>query len=103
MNPSMDSMDFACSADILAANPVDNVGVEFGSGGGIEDPRRKWYICGVGKHCESRNMKLIITVLPQTMVPAPSPMAASMSSKLAIPTFYGFVAALFGSLLLLFV
>ncbi|KAI3691719.1 hypothetical protein L6452_31521 [Arctium lappa] len=69
----------------------------------LQTPGRKWYICGVGKHCESRNMKLVITVLPQTMVPAPSPMATSASSKLAIPTFYGCVVALFGSLLLLFV
>ncbi|KAI3691720.1 hypothetical protein L6452_31522 [Arctium lappa] len=69
----------------------------------LQTPGRKWYICGVGKHCESRNMKLVITVLPQTMVPAPSPMAASTSSKLAIPTFYGLVVALFGSLLLLFI
>ena len=69
----------------------------------LQTPGRKWYICGVGKHCESRNMKLVITVLPQTMVPAPSPMIVSTSSRLATPTFCGFVAALFVSLLLLFV
>ncbi|KAI3691716.1 hypothetical protein L6452_31518 [Arctium lappa] len=69
----------------------------------LQTPGRKWYICGVAKHCESRNNKLVITVLPQTMAPAPSPMAKYTSSglQLAIPTFYGFVTALFGSLLFL--
>ncbi|KAL7594789.1 hypothetical protein Lser_V15G30474 [Lactuca serriola] len=69
----------------------------------LQTPGRKWYICGVGKHCELRNMKLFITVLPQTMAPAPSPVATSASTKLIIPTVYGIVAALFGSILLLFV
>ncbi|KAF5816180.1 putative Phytocyanin domain, cupredoxin [Helianthus annuus] len=69
----------------------------------LQTPGRKWYICGVGKHCESRNMKLVITVLPQTWAPAPSPIATSTSGKLAVPTIYGFVVGLFGSLLLLFV
>ncbi|KVH91921.1 basic blue protein-like [Cynara cardunculus var. scolymus] len=69
----------------------------------LQTAGRKWYICGVGKHCESKNMKLVITVLPQTMVPAPSPMATSTSNKLATPTCYRFVAILFGSLLLLLV
>ncbi|PWA96145.1 cupredoxin [Artemisia annua] len=63
----------------------------------LQTPGRKWYICGVAKHCELRNMKLVITVLPQ-MAPAPSP---SASNTLAVPTIYGFVVALFGSLLLL--
>ncbi|KAK9059257.1 hypothetical protein SSX86_021876 [Deinandra increscens subsp. villosa] len=61
----------------------------------LQTPGRKWYICGVGKHCESRNMKLVITVLPQTSAPAPSPIATSTSPKLAVPTIYGFVVALF--------
>ncbi|KAJ0802821.1 putative Phytocyanin domain, cupredoxin [Helianthus annuus] len=69
----------------------------------LQTPGRKWYICGVGKHCESRNMKLVITVLPQTWAPAPSPIATSTSGKLAVPTIYGFVFGLFGSLLLLLV
>nr|XP_043627503.1 blue copper protein 1b-like [Erigeron canadensis] len=63
-------------------------------------PGRKWYICGVAKHCELRNMKLVITVLPQTMAPAPSP---SASSALALPAFYGFGATLIGSILSLIV
>lgn len=65
----------------------------------LQTPGRKWYICGVGKHCELRNMKLFITVLPQTMAPAPSPVATSASTKLIVPTVYGFVVALFGGIL----
>ncbi|KAI3689610.1 hypothetical protein L2E82_47573 [Cichorium intybus] len=60
----------------------------------------KWYICGVGKHCELRKMKLAIAVLPQTMIPAPAP-SVSQSSKLAVPSIYGFVVALFGGLVML--
>ncbi|KAI3756481.1 hypothetical protein L1987_56302 [Smallanthus sonchifolius] len=69
----------------------------------LQTPGRKWYICGVGKHCESRNMKLVITVLPQTSAPAPTPIATSTSGKLEVQIIYGFVVALFGSLLLLLV
>ncbi|KAK9079693.1 hypothetical protein SSX86_001366 [Deinandra increscens subsp. villosa] len=46
----------------------------------LATPGRKWYICGVGKHCESGGMKLFINVLPQssslpppTASPAPAP------------------------------
>lgn len=31
---------------------------------------RKWYICGVGKHCDN-GMKLVITVLSPSPSPAP--------------------------------
>ncbi|PWA96147.1 cupredoxin [Artemisia annua] len=66
-------------------------------------PGRKWYICGVGKHCELRNMKLVITVLPQTMAPAPSPVTTSASSNMAVPTIHGFVVTIAGGLLSLLV
>ncbi|XP_076914851.1 blue copper protein 1b-like [Bidens hawaiensis] len=59
----------------------------------LQTPGRKWYICGFGKHCELRNMKLAITV--QAMSPAPSP---STSSTLSVSTTYGFVVALFSGL-----
>ncbi|XP_059448111.1 blue copper protein-like [Corylus avellana] len=36
-------------------------------------PGRKWYICGAPMHCKIGNQKLVITVLPQTVSPAPSP------------------------------
>ncbi|KAI3518003.1 hypothetical protein L1887_06308 [Cichorium endivia] len=38
----------------------------------LATPGRKWYICGVGKHCETGGMKLFINVLPYSMPPAPS-------------------------------
>ncbi|XP_009765223.2 blue copper protein 1a-like [Nicotiana sylvestris] len=33
---------------------------------------KKWYICGVGKHCE-KGMKVAINVLPELGSPSPSP------------------------------
>ncbi|XP_011029118.1 PREDICTED: mavicyanin-like [Populus euphratica] len=39
----------------------------------LSTPGKKWYICGVAKHCESGNQKLSITVLPQLGSPATSP------------------------------
>ncbi|GJT04700.1 blue copper protein-like protein [Tanacetum coccineum] len=37
----------------------------------LATPGRKWYICGVGSHCESGGMKLFINVLPQSVPPTP--------------------------------
>ncbi|XP_047337961.1 blue copper protein 1a-like [Impatiens glandulifera] len=48
----------------------------------LATPGRKWYICGIGKHCEVGNMKLVITViLPQDGPgsPAPSPTGTSIA------------------------
>lgn len=42
---------------------------------------RKWYICGVGKHCEKGGQKLAITVLPELLAPAPSPQAPAPASS----------------------
>ncbi|XP_059664059.1 blue copper protein-like [Cornus florida] len=39
----------------------------------LATPGRKWYICGVGQHCQVGNQKLAITVLPQSVAPAPEP------------------------------
>ncbi|KAF9595460.1 hypothetical protein IFM89_000378 [Coptis chinensis] len=44
-------------------------------------PGRKWYICGVGKHCEVGGQKLAITVLSNDQWGAPAP-APSKSAKL---------------------
>uniref|UniRef100_A0A7N0SX88 Phytocyanin domain-containing protein n=1 Tax=Kalanchoe fedtschenkoi TaxID=63787 RepID=A0A7N0SX88_KALFE len=33
---------------------------------------RKWYLCGVGEHCEIGGQKLVITVQPQLQSEAPS-------------------------------
>ncbi|KAJ9131881.1 hypothetical protein P3X46_034785 [Hevea brasiliensis] len=41
----------------------------------LATPGRKWYVCGVGKHCEN-GMKLVIDVLPlKAQAPKPSPPA----------------------------
>ncbi|KAL4565593.1 hypothetical protein LXL04_029695 [Taraxacum kok-saghyz] len=62
----------------------------------LKTPGKKWYICGVLKHCELRKMKLAIVVLPQTMTPASPPApSVSPSSKLALPTIFSFLVALF--------
>ncbi|XP_071727658.1 blue copper protein-like [Rutidosis leptorrhynchoides] len=48
----------------------------------LATPGRKWYICGVGKHCQY-GMKLVIDVVPQWTPPAPSlpaPVPSSSSS-----------------------
>ncbi|XP_060210233.1 blue copper protein-like [Lycium barbarum] len=38
----------------------------------LTTPGKRWFLCGVGKHCEN-GMKLAINVLPQLASPAPSP------------------------------
>ncbi|KAE8056483.1 hypothetical protein FH972_013254 [Carpinus fangiana] len=62
---------------------------------------RKWYICGVAKHCENGNQKLAITVLPQTVSPAPSPISAAKGSIKHIC--YGWMVAVFGILVMVMV
>ena len=65
---------------------------------------RKWYICGVGKHCEAGNQKLVITVLPQvwTPVPSPSPWAPGKdqpsSASISSASRFGLVAIVFGAI-----
>ncbi|KAG9148588.1 hypothetical protein Leryth_018302 [Lithospermum erythrorhizon] len=39
----------------------------------LTTPGRKWYICGVGRHCADGNMKLLITVLPPSGAYSPAP------------------------------
>ncbi|XP_049362119.1 mavicyanin-like [Solanum verrucosum] len=49
----------------------------------LTTPGKKWYICGVGKHCE-KGMKLAINVLPaESVSPAPSPSSPGSSSSSA--------------------
>ncbi|CAK7335390.1 unnamed protein product [Dovyalis caffra] len=70
----------------------------------LSTPGRKWYICGVAKHCESGNQKLFITVLPQSASPAtsPSPTPTGTSPSGAAGNFasryYGFIVAIVGIL-----
>ncbi|MCD7446983.1 hypothetical protein HAX54_020761 [Datura stramonium] len=60
----------------------------------LTSPGKKWYICGVGKHCE-KGVKLGINVLAAEFgSPAPSPTSpASSSSASWISPDYIFVAA----------
>ena len=72
----------------------------------LATPGRKWYICGVGQHCEVGNQKLFINVLEQvsspssspspspTEKPSPSPSSATMSSA----SRFGFVVVIMGVL-----
>ncbi|PKA55679.1 Stellacyanin [Apostasia shenzhenica] len=53
---------------------------------------RKWYICGVGKHCVS-GMKVFIDVVGDTEAPAPSPGQGQGSSGAGRLTFLPFPAA----------
>ncbi|CAH1451468.1 unnamed protein product [Lactuca virosa] len=46
----------------------------------LQTPGRKWYIYGVGKHCEQGGMKLFITVLPQS-IPPPAPWVSPVPSS----------------------
>ncbi|KAM2035014.1 hypothetical protein EV1_037438 [Malus domestica] len=36
---------------------------------------RKWYICGVSRHCLDVGQKLAITVFPSSFAPSPSPIS----------------------------
>ncbi|XP_054818129.1 blue copper protein 1a-like [Prosopis cineraria] len=42
----------------------------------LETPGRKWYLCGVGDHCQN-GQKLFVNVLPsETQAPSPSPLSS---------------------------
>ncbi|XP_048131622.1 uncharacterized protein LOC115746443 [Rhodamnia argentea] len=65
-------------------------------------PGRKWYICGVGKHCASGNMKLVITVLPKMESPEPEPAPAPAAAEASaaggsiVPRYYASIMAVLG-------
>ncbi|KAF8398046.1 hypothetical protein HHK36_016972 [Tetracentron sinense] len=42
----------------------------------LATPGRKWYICGVGKHCELGGQKLFITVQRKSLAPTMAPSQA---------------------------
>ncbi|PIA54110.1 hypothetical protein AQUCO_00900583v1 [Aquilegia coerulea] len=46
----------------------------------LATPGKKWYLCGVGKHCEIGGQKLAITVLSNDQVAAPAPTPVPSSS-----------------------
>ncbi|KAI4327046.1 hypothetical protein L6164_019549 [Bauhinia variegata] len=53
----------------------------------ITSEGRKWYICGVGRHCEAGKMKLAITVQPW-IASSPSPTQAPVSAAAGSSSFY---------------
>lgn len=74
----------------------------------LATPGRKWYICGVGKHCEVGNQKLFINVLDQELSPVPSPSPSPSptspgqdqpsSASISPASRFGLVAVLMGVL-----
>lgn len=50
----------------------------------LTSPGKKWYICSMGNHCKSGNMRLTITVLAElgspTASPSPSPVSAAVAT-----------------------
>ncbi|KAG9133513.1 hypothetical protein Leryth_026175 [Lithospermum erythrorhizon] len=75
----------------------------------LATPGRKWYICGIGKHCADGNMKFLITVLPQmgpSPAPAPSPSSSTSSATYRVTGLqesFGLIIAAFGTFLMSFV
>ncbi|KAF5460771.1 hypothetical protein F2P56_020616 [Juglans regia] len=67
----------------------------------LATPGRKWYICGVSKHCEVGNQKLFITVLPQTLLsPASAPSPTSAAWGCSATAYRGWIVAIFGILMM---
>ncbi|XP_008238714.1 PREDICTED: mavicyanin-like [Prunus mume] len=65
------------------AAPLDSVPLTSGNDViSLATPGRKWYICGVAKHCAVGNQKLLITVLPSSLAPSPSLTASSPSTSI---------------------
>ncbi|CAJ2672056.1 unnamed protein product [Trifolium pratense] len=52
---------------------------------------RKWYVCGIADHCSARQMKFVITVLPEA-APAPSPPPSSVAHSV-VSSVFGVVMA----------
>ncbi|KAL6174588.1 hypothetical protein ACLB2K_051234 [Fragaria x ananassa] len=48
----------------------------------LATPGRKWYICGAPNHCAAGGQKLVITVMPSSFAPSPSPLSRSADSTL---------------------
>ncbi|XWS49014.1 hypothetical protein CRYUN_Cryun13aG0127200 [Craigia yunnanensis] len=64
----------------------------------LATPGRKWYICGVARHCAARNMKLNVTVLSQVGSPSSSPTPNSPTPSAARGNaesgFYGWIVVM---------
>ncbi|KAL7182902.1 hypothetical protein ACSBR1_041560 [Camellia fascicularis] len=71
-------------------------------------PGRKWYMCGVGRHCATGNMKLAITVLPLLQSPAAAPstsaapaVSPSAAAGIAIFKYYSWMVGVFGIIVMI--
>ncbi|KAI7993797.1 Uclacyanin 1 [Camellia lanceoleosa] len=71
-------------------------------------PGRKWYMCGVGRHCATGNMKLAITVLPLLQSPAASPstgaapaVSPSAAAEIAISKYFSWMVGVFGIIVMI--
>ncbi|XP_021833730.1 mavicyanin-like [Prunus avium] len=89
------------------AAPLDSVPLTSGNDViSLATPGRKWYICGVAKHCALGDHKLLITVLPSSFAPSPSLTASSPSTSIpytsaasaSLGTKYGWMMAVVGIL-----
>ncbi|KAK2995971.1 hypothetical protein RJ640_026010 [Escallonia rubra] len=54
----------------------------------LATPGRKWYICGIGRHCAAAGQKLFIIVNSEWMAPSPSPSPSENSANGIIPKFF---------------
>ncbi|XP_050379873.1 blue copper protein 1a-like [Argentina anserina] len=64
----------------------------------LATPGRKWYICGVSKHCEVGPQKLFITVMPASFAPSPSPTASAATTSSVNGAILGWMIIVIGIL-----
>ncbi|KAI3955443.1 hypothetical protein MKW98_018544 [Papaver atlanticum] len=69
----------------------------------LSTPGRKWYICGVGQHCEVGGQKLFITVLPEISGPAAAPSPVSSGHAVASTWFQISVATFLATVMVLII
>ncbi|KAJ7948758.1 blue copper protein-like [Quillaja saponaria] len=50
----------------------------------LATPGKKWYICGVAKHCAEHGQKLVIDVIEEGPAPAPSAAHEVVSSSIRV-------------------
>ncbi|XP_050378245.1 blue copper protein 1b-like [Argentina anserina] len=64
----------------------------------LATPGKKWYICGVSKHCEVGPQKLFITVMPASYAPSPSPTTSAATTTAVDGTRFGWMIIVVGIL-----
>ncbi|KAL6182073.1 PREDICTED: mavicyanin-like [Fragaria vesca subsp. vesca] len=65
----------------------------------LATPGRKWYICGVAKHCEVGPQKLFITVMPAaSYAPSPSPTTSAATTSAVNGARFGWTIIVIGIL-----